>query len=758
MKKIMMRRGRYTFAALAALVCAASLGNAPPAAAGVLAERSADYKWRLCPPLRMVPQPPRYSETATPSDTMEIRCDASRVEKGGLTQFTGDVELIRGDLAIRSDVINYDDALGRFEAEGRTQMWNAGMIWSGQAATYSMDQSVSELEDGQYWLLGGRGRGHARRLKHDKDAQVTELESVDYSTCPLPEEGWRVSASTIRLDHRADRGSARNAVLRVKEVPILYFPYINFPISDKRKSGFLAPAIGTTNESGFDTRVPYYWNIAPNHDATITPRILSDRGVMIGGEYRYLDENYFGEVDFEYLPGDKLRDDQDRSAVSIEHQQRFADNSGLLNVLLNNVSDDAYFEDFGRSISVTSQRFLDRQVDISYRKQFYQIYGLVQAYQTIDDSLPAGASPYRRLPQVTFSGSSPRAYWGVVPSLVAQTTYFDRPESVSGARIDVQPSVTLPIIRTFLDVRPKFSVRHTEYLLDDPNRSFDDHETRDVPIFSLDSNLFLEREASLFGHEHIQTFEPRAFYLLVPNVGQEELPVFDSGLYSTSFQTLFLENRFAGADRVGDANQMALAFTSRMIDLESGREAYRLSVGQVIYFRDREIIVPGGIFEDDSTSDFIAEAATNLGADWSARGIVQWNPDEAQTNLSAVTLRYHPDLDTVVNFGYRFRRVVNDIEQADFSIRWPLTRSIAVIGRWNYSMQENRSIETLGGVEYESCCWGLRIVGRRFLRNSQGEFDNGVFAQVQFRGLGGLGQRADSFLSRGIPGYEDPFE
>ena len=457
MKKIMMRRGRYAFAALAALVCAASLGNAPPAVAGVLAERSADYKWRLCPPLRMVPQPPRYSETATPSDTMEIRCDASRVEKGGLTQFTGDVELIRGDLAIRSDVINYDDALGRFEAEGRTQMWNAGMIWSGQAATYSMDQSVSELEDGQYWLLGGRGRGHARRLKHDKDAQITELESVDYSTCPLPEEGWRVSASTIRLDHRADRGSARNAVLRVKEVPILYFPYINFPISDKRKSGFLAPAIGTTNESGFDTRVPYYWNIAPNHDATITPRILSDRGVMIGGEYRYLDENYFGEVDFEYLPGDKLRDDQDRSAVSIEHQQRFASNSGLLNVLLNNVSDDAYFEDFGRSISVTSQRFLDRQVDVSYRKQFYQVYGLVQAYQTIDDSLPAGASPYRRLPQVTFNGNSPRAFWGFVPSVVAQTTYFDRPDSVSGARVDVQPALTFPI-------HPHVSRRTTEVL------------------------------------------------------------------------------------------------------------------------------------------------------------------------------------------------------------------------------------------------------------------------------------------------------
>ncbi len=754
----MMRRGRYGFAALLALVCAASLITATPATAGALAARSHDYKWRLCPPLRMIPEAPRYTDDTTRSDSMEIRCDTARVERGGLTQFTGDVELIRGDVAIRSDVINYDDALGRFEAEGRTQLWNTGIIWSGQAASYSLDNAVSELEDGQYWLLGGRGRGHARRLTHDKNAQVTVLESVDYSTCPISEEGWRVSASSIKLDHRSDRGSARNAVLRVKEIPILYFPYINFPISDKRKSGFLAPSFGTTNESGFDTRVPYYWNIAPNHDATITPRVLSDRGVMIGGEYRYLDRHYRGEVNFEYLPGDKLRDDQDRSAVSIEHQQRFAHDTGVVNVLLNNVSDDAYFEDFGRSISVTSQRFLDRQVDFTYSQPYYFVSGIVQAYQTIDDSIPAGASPYRRLPQLNFYGYRPTGPFGLISSLAAQTTYFDRDDSVSGGRVDIEPSVTLPILRSFLDVRPKIAVRHTEYLLDDPNRAFDDRETRDVPKFSLDSNLYLERETALFGHSHIQTFEPRAFYLLIPNVGQEELPVFDSGLYSTSFQTLFLENRFTGADRIGDANQMALAFTSRMIDLESGREAYRVSVGQLYYFHDREVVVPGGLQEDSSTSDFIAEAAASLGADWSARGIMQWNPEESQTNLSAVTLRYRPDLDTVVNFGYRFRRTVNDIEQADFSMRLPVTRAIALIGRWNYSMQENRSIETLGGVEYESCCWGLRVVARRFLRNSQGEFDNGVFMQVQFRGLGGLGQRADSFLARGIPGYEDPFE
>lgn len=733
----------------------AVLGDLAPAAG--LRERSSDYQWRLCPPARLVPELPSYTDPNTDPDDIEIRADNSRLVKDGISQFAGDVEVIHGKRAIRAEVVTYDENLGLFNAEGRTQIWDAGIIWSGSAAAYDLDRSTSALEEGQYWILGGRGRGHARKLSHDRDAQVTLLEGVDYSTCPLTDEGWLVSASSIRLDHRSDRGSARNAVLRVRDVPVFYFPYINFPISDKRKSGFLAPSFGTTNESGFDTRIPYYWNIAPNYDATITPRTLSERGEMLGTEFRYLNQDYTGQLEVEYLPSDDRRAGDDRSAITFRHNQRFASDHGRLSVLFNNVSDDQYFEDFGRSLTATSQRFLDRRMDFVYRQPGYRVMGLVQSYQTIDDTLRPGTGPYRRLPQLRFDGTR-RISRHLQPTMRAETTYFDRDDSVTGGRVDFEPGVVLPYIGTFYDVRPKFAVRHTEYFLDDPALTFADRETRTVPYFSLDSNLFMERMGSLFGRRHLQTLEPRAYYLLVPHVGQEDLPRFDTGLYNVSFRNLFRENRFTGADRVGDANQVTVALNSRMIDMESGREAYRISVGQVFYFRDRMIVVPGGFQEDDSVSELIAESAVNLGADWTARGVVQWDPEEPQTDLAAVGLRYHPDLDTVVNFNYRFRRTISDIEQTDFSLRLPLTERIAVVGRWNYSLQESRSLEALGGLEYESCCWGLRVVGRRFLRNSQGEFDNGVFMQVQFRGLGGVGQSADSFLARGIPGYEDPFQ
>jgi LPS-assembly protein len=738
---------------LAALLAQAAVHS--PAA--VLPERSDEYQWRLCPPARLIPVRPGYTDPTTPLDHIEIRADSVRLVKEGVSQFSGAVEVVKGEQAIHAEVLSYDAEHETFNAEGRTHIWDAGMIWAGSEATYDLTSKVSVLEGGEYWILGGRGRGHARRLSNDRERALTVLEGVDYSTCPETEEAWRVSASKITLDHESDRGSARNAVLRVRNVPVFYFPYVNFPISDKRKSGFLSPSFGTTNESGFDARLPYYWNIAPNHDATLTPRVLTDRGVMMGGQYRYLNYSYEGTLDVEVLPGDRRHEDEDRSLVSFNHNHRMFQNRGNLRILFNNVSDDEYFEDFGSNIGATSQRFLDRRADFYYVHPLFRVDGLVQSYQTIDDTLPAGAGPYRRLPQVRFWGYLPTRS-GFQPQLRAETTYFDHDARVTGGRVDIEPTLYYYFIRPYLDIRPSLALRRTEYYLDDPLSRFDDRESRTVPIFDLDASLFVERQVSLFGRSHIQTIEPRAYYLLIPKVGQDDIPVFDAGLFNISFPNLFRDNRFAGPDRIGDANQVTTAVTSRMLDIETGREAYRVSLGQIHYFRDREVTLPGRIVDDDSTSELIAEAAVNVLYDWSARGMLQWDPDEPQTELSAFSLRYHPNIDTVVNFGYRFRRAVSDIEQTDFSLRWPLTERLAVVGRWNYSLQESRALETVAGIEYESCCWGVRLLGRRFLRNSEGEFDTGMFMQVHFRGLGGFGKKSGSLLHRGIPGYDDPFE
>ena len=750
---------RKYFAGVKALVAGMLLlaSMLPPASAGVMSEHDSSYQWRLCPAGQLIPIRPGYTDVSTDPGSTEIRAETSRLVEGGLSQFSGDVEIVRGRNSIRAEVVTYEDSTGIFTAEGRSHLWNGSLTWAGERATYDLNSEVSSLYDGRYWLQNGRGRGTAGHLQHDRPADITLLTDVDYSTCPLSDEAWRVSASTIKLNHKSDRGSATNAVLRVGNIPVFYFPYVNFPISDKRKSGFLAPTFGNTNESGFDARTPYYWNLAPNYDATITPRILSDRGAMLGSEFRYLSQNYNGNANFEYLPSDDLHQNQDRSFIAISHVQRLFGGRGNLNTVFNNVSDDEYFEDFGQNISITSQRFLDRRLAFTYAGQRTFLYSLVQSYQAVDDSLPPGAAPYRQLPQVRLWHSF-KAISGFLPAVRAETTYFDRDASVSGARLMVEPSLSYPYVKPYLALTPKLSLQHTQYAVDDPNAQFDDNESRTIPIFSLDAKLFMERRFSLFGQDHLQTFEPRLFYLAAPNVDQDGLPRFDGGLLDISFRNIFAENRFTGGDRVGDANQVTASVTSRILDTENGREALRFSVGQIYYFRDRDVVLPGGTIVDDSVSELIGEAAASIGDDWSLRGTLQWDPNEPRTEKSAVSLRYRPNLETVVNLSYRSRRAVSDIEQTDISLRLPLTDNIAIVGHWNYSLAENRSLDTVGGVEFESCCWGLRLVARRFLRNSQGAFDNGIFMQVHFRGLGGLGLDSSSILQRGIPGYADPFD
>ncbi|MEX2480731.1 MAG: LPS assembly protein LptD [Gammaproteobacteria bacterium] len=748
------RQGAFTY--LAGLLLGAALCK--PAGAGILTERSDDYQWRLCPAERLIPLRPGYTDSTIDPESIEIRADSSRLVEGGLSQFTGDVELIRGEQSIRAEVMTYDDAANMFRAEGRTHIWNSGMTWSGESVVYDLDAETIDLDAGRYWLLNGRGRGYALNLHHDAVADITELKGVDYSTCPLSDESWRVSASTIKLNHEKDRGAAVNAVLRVRDIPVFYFPYISFPLSDKRKSGFLAPSLGSSNRSGLDTRVPYYWNIAPNHDATLTPRVLADRGMMLETEYRYLQSDYQGRANVEYLPGDDLAGGQDRSLLGLTHEHYLFGRRGYAFLTLNNVSDDEYFEDFGGNIAATSQRFLNREFNFRYRERNTFVRVIAQSYQTIDPTIPDRAKPYRLLPRLQYRGAFPITGSRFLPIMQAETTYFDHDSEVAGGRLNLSPTLQYRYIKPFFAVTNRITLHHSEYLLDDPAAQFDDRESRTVPVASVDASLFAERDLSLFEHSYLQTFEPRLFYLFAPHVPQETIPRFDGNLLETSFRNIFRENRFSGGDRIGDANQVTAAVTSRILDTQNGRELGRLSVGQIFFFRDREVTLPNVSEVDDSVSELIAEAAMNLGADWSLRGTVQWDPNRPRTEKAAAQLRFRPGLDTVFNIGYRLRRARTDVEQTDLSFRLPILGNLAIIGRWNFSLIDKRSLETIGGIEFESCCWGLRVAGRRFLRNAEGQFDTGVFVEVEFRGLGGVGQKSGSFLRRAIAGYHDPFE
>ncbi|MSR13448.1 MAG: LPS-assembly protein LptD [Gammaproteobacteria bacterium] len=727
-------------------------------------ERSLDEYWWLCPIDRSVPVRPEFSSEGIAPGSTEVRSDTARIVDQESTYFAGDAELLQGKTAIKANEITYDQQTESGSAEGDTSIWSDSFLWRGERALFDLNLSRSRLEHGRYWLIDRQGRGVADFIKRDGKDNITRLTGVDYTTCPRNAESWKFSASKIKLDHDLDRGYATNAILKVRGVPVFYIPYINFPLSGKRKSGFLTPSIRSSNESGLDLQIPYYLNLAPNQDATVAPRIIADRGEMLTGEYRYMGRTFGSQLTFEVLPSDDLAGGENRSSVSFAHQQRYADDRGYLNALIQNVSDAQYFEDFGHSLSVTSQRYLDRRIETTYHGQQISVYGIMQSYQDIDDSADGSRGPYRRIPKILAQTRFPRRHLTPHFYALSELTYFDRDASVTGARLDIEPTVSLPIIKPWADVNPALGVRYTDYQLTN-SLNFDDHENRTVPVLSMDGQLFFERRFEFWDSRMLQTLEPRAFYLLIPKVGQSEFPVFDSGLFDFSFINLFRNNRFSGRDRIGDANQLALAVTSRNFSLESGHELFRTSLGQIYYFRDREIAVPGLTISDSSSSELIGEFATYLSDAWSGRVTMQWDPDSSRTNKSAFSVRYAPADGTIMNVAYRQRnltpdtrrRALSDIEQADVSFRLPLTENLSVVGRWAYSLQNQQALEVVGGLEYESCCWGIRLFSRRFIRNVEGEFDNAIFIQAEFKGLGGLGRSASSFLRKSIPGYDPLF-
>lgn len=724
--------------------------------------------WWLCPVDRSLPSRPDYTDAKIDVANTEVRAGQTRALEDDITDFDDGVELVRNKLSLRADHLSYDEPADSARAFGDVHLWDSDLLWRGQRAQFDLGNALYKLEGGEYWLLGSPGRGAAQSIVAKSKTHMTVLKGVDYTTCPAGNEAWKFSATRIRLDHDAERGYATNALLKVRGVPVFYFPYASFPLTGKRKSGFLIPTLGSSSTEGFETRIPYYFNIAPNQDATLSPHWMSRRGLMLEGEYRYLGPDIKSSLRVSYLPDDPLKGGNDRSSVSLRHEQYFDDYHGRVYALLQNVSDSRYFEDFGGSLSLSSQRYLDRRIESTYRRDRYAVSALLQAFQSIDETIPDALLPYRRLPQIIARTTFPMRHLQPHFQMVGDFTYFSRADSVSGERVSLEPTVALPFIKPWLFVRPALGLRRTDYFLSDYEGRFPSNPSRMAPVFTTDAQFFAERRFEFADTRLLQTLEPRAYYVNIPKVGQDDIPVFDSGLYDFSFANLFRENRFSGRDRLGDANQLALALTSRLLNLGNGREILRTSIGQVQYFQPRRITLPGRAVDTTSESELVAEVASAPLEDWSARVTLQWDPDTGKTEKSAFSLRYAPADGTLVNAAYRLRGNVNrtvttlftrpkDVEQTDISMRLPLTENLNFIGRWNYSLQGEESLELVGGIELETCCWGVRVFSRRYIRNVEGKFDNAVFMQVEFKGLGGLGRTATSFLKRNIPGYEPLF-
>lgn len=586
------------------------------------------------------------------------------------------------------------------------------------------------------------------------------LKNARFTTCEVGVDDWYIKAKEIELNDYSDSGTAKSAYVEFKGVPLLYTPWIGFSYNNQRKSGLLAPTIGSTSRSGFEVSVPFYWNISPNMDATLGTRALSKRGVQFQGEFRYLEENFSGIDSLEYLPSDSLFGG-DRYYANLKHQHELG-SGWSAGYSLEKVSDNEYFSELSTRIVTTSRINLPQQFNLSYSSDVWRFNALAQKFQTLDDA----SYPYERLPQMTLVGDK---YFGNLnTNLYTQLVQFDRNNSgptvspttnlpiPTGSRFTAYPSISYPMNLTYGYITPKVGVHHTNYSLNNTASNLDSQQ-RTIPITSVDSGLFFDRDFKVADRKYLQTLEPRFFYVYIPKKDQSDIPIFDTNEVDLNFSSLFNENQFTGNDRVNDANQASVALTTRLIDAETGVQRLSASIGQRYYFSDQQTALPNATLRDSNSSDLLAGFSANLRNAWNIDALWQYNTDASQAVRTTLTSRYNPEPGKTLNLSYSYRRNVlnqvnSGIDQFNISGQWPLGKGWYGIGRVNYSLQDNQLIETLAGLEYNAGCWQTRSVIQR-VTTATADANYALFFQLELGGLASIGANPLSVIKRNIPGY-----
>ena len=716
------------------------------AAAGV--SQAAGAEDDACP--EPPPRPPlAAAANPAPADMpTDIRARELRSVPGGVSEFSGNVELQRGAERLSADRLRYDQATAQTDASGHVTLQSAsGATFQTEETHLNLDSHIGYTGPGTYRLEGGRARGDAQRIDFE-GPHLTRLKQARYTTCAPGQDDWFLKITELKLDTQKQIGTAYYNSVRFMDVPVFYLPYLSFPLSDQRKSGFLVPRLGSTTNRGLEVATPYYLNLAPNYDDTLTPHLMTRRGLQIQNEFRYLTAQSRGTLQLEELPNDRLANRDDRAAGSYQHQQTFNPRwSGHVDVQA--VSDKQYLSDFGDDIGTTSQTYLPQNAEVNYLGAAWNFSARAADYQTIDPTIQSSDRPYARLPQVNLSFNPAPDPNQVNYRFDSEAVNFTRDVGVTGERLSLYPAVSLPLANRYGYVTPRIGLRHVAYHL---SNTPDQTPTLTRGIFSVDSGLYFERDSRWSGRTYTQTLEPRLYYLYIPRKGQDGLPNFDTSVPDTNFANLFRDNRFVGGDRIGDSNQITAAVTTRFLDSDDGAERARASLGRIYYFQDREVNLPPG--PDEATaSDIIGEAAMRLASYWYGRTNVAWDLTDNHLQQYGLFLQYNPAKNRIVNIGKQFTR--GETEQSDVSAEWP------IVGRWSfrarslYSWRDHRNIESYAGAEYNACCWALRVLGRRSLfvdtlNNNAATQNNSIMFELELTGLSKLGRVPDSPLRQSV--------
>lgn len=723
---------------------------------------------------------------------LEIQSNYFEMLDGEIANFAGGVEMVQADQKLWADFATRDVKTNAFNAHGNVLIMQKGLALSSDTGFMDSDSDRGVFRNSQFVLPQVPARGAARLTHLDSDT-LSRYETVTYTTCPNGNQDWLMHASDLKINKETGVGRAQNAWFEFKDVPVFYTPYMTFPTDSRRQSGLLIPSLGYSRYSGFNFSVPYYFNLAPNYDYTFIPRYFSNRGIQLKNQFRYLTEATRGMVELDIVPHDDLTGTT-RGQATVLNDTRFSQNLSS-HVSANYVSDYSYLGQLGSTFNINNRSNIPSIGYMLYQGDSYSLRTQIDYFETIDPTVAKNARPYFHLPQLAFNYGTGIANTGLQFQSLVQFDSFQNSgiDRTTGQRLRLQPKLSYPFQSAAGYITPSFTLQNNQYWLQSPEYWAESNNTQakdsvnfTVPITSIDSGMYFEREFDLGGKALTQSFEPRLFYNYIPYVDQADAPAFDSSAYDFTFYQLFRENRFTGGDRVGDTNQFSLALTTRFIDQATGRDRLAASVGSAYYLSNRRVTLQGepSAYQSQKSSNLIADVSAMLTENWSVHTGGQWNPYENQIDRGIAALQYNDRQNTLLNIAYRYRRnqstltcepsllgtgdnqYVNPnpcIDLTDISLRLPVAQGWHVLGRWQYSLVDNLTLQTFAGFQRETCCWRFSVIAYRNINNFQSssgqtQANNGVYVQLELKGLASLGDSIDEFMRYQISGYRMPDE
>ena len=701
-------------------------------------------------------------------DTLEIRSDKQNQDEKGIFYASGNVEIERANDLVKSDNAEFDGETGILTAEDNVRYLTEDLSLYADKGGYNSQANTVNFSSTTYHFPSQDrpGKGQAEEIFID-DTGTVYLSPASYTTCSLANPDWQLTSSKTELHRDTDRGHAYNIFLKYKNVPVLYSPFLSFPLSKERHSGFLYPSIGSSGESGTVISTPYYFNVAENFDATLTPTSFSGRGQMLETEFRYRTKNSTTELEFANMNKDDIRG-KSRHAFFVRDQRVYKNDLVLKNntwegsiissiVNAGGVSDLTYFDDFGNTLSRVGRTHIVREAML-YKTDYSKFGSLYTSISLRDYQLAKIdlQEQYKTLPKLNIEYLSNKKNNEFGYNFEGEVANFDHTyvSKATGTRITLYPSVEYPIINPGWEIIPKLGIKHTDYNLDNSSKS---SINRSTAILSVSGKMIFEK---MVGENILQTLEPQMYLLYIPVGNQDDIPIFDTGENDFKY-TLFSENRFYGEDRINDAKQITMALTSSIIDASSGNELLRGTVGQIFYLDDRSVGLTSSETNHSDASNLMGIINARFSDYWKLSGYTEFNPHAGYGEKNQIRLSYkrpYGKQNKIFNTSYRFSRGTQ--EEVDFSGVLPLNNKLSLVGKLNYSFNNRRNkiednLERMIGFEYESCCYGLKFVLRDYWNGNK--IDNAYYFEFLPKGIATSNNQTAELLREGILGYQDKF-